>query len=405
MTSDESVHQRVVTVGKFRSLADRLERDRSEVSALLSTCEPTWVAVDEAEKTIRALRTYSSEIPLLSRRRPLGEVAVALPFNNPLYSLILYSAGIALGGSRVTVRPSSWTSSIVREIYASYGDALSDAGIQVTALSGADFINVAGHDPRVQTLLFTGSFDNLTRIRQDFPVDKGLIYCGSGVSPFVVGPGTQMDISEIVSMIIDSKFYNSGQDCLCTERLYIHRNFASELVPALVEASRELAIGDFGDDNARLTPLVPPIAERARALITQLRGSGEQLLAVEGDGALIGPHLYLLDSQNPLHFEEKFAPILTISLYDTEEELHTIAESNFLFGATVTDPDIAHVFEKYPHLTRASTLIEYESADAHMPFGGRRRSGFSTRGHSFKDGPILFSIETTTNPANPHATL
>lgn len=386
---------RQALVNVFSSLANEMERDSRSLVALLSQYEPTWVAVGEVEKSVRCLRGYADELGYLEGRAPFGDVAVSLPFNNPLYSLILYTAGVALGGSRVHVRPSALTATAVDELVTSYSTFFNDLGIRLDSGSGRVFIETARSDPNIQSLIFTGSFKSMATIRVGFPHAKGLIYCGSGVNPFVVGAEPEIPLEQIADMIVASRYYNSGQDCLCTERLYLHDAIASDLIPIIADKAADLRIGDFGDPDADICPLAPPIAENAKAIIQDLRRSARCLLSGDVVGSLIPPHIFETDLKSEYLMAEKFSPVLTFATYSTDEDLAIVAASDHLFGATVIDSAAPTFFSEYPHLTTHETVIDVENDDAHAPFGGKRRSGFVSRGNVYREGPILYSIETT----------
>lgn len=379
----------------FCSMAEEMERDSDALVTLLSRYEPIATAINEVEKTVRCLREYSSELPYLEGRSPYGDVAVSLPFNNPLYSLVLYTGGVALGGSRVLVRPSRLTEAATQQIVSSYATMFDALNINLQLGSSQAFIGAAREQASISTLIFTGNFESLTSVRARFPSSKGLIYCGSGLNPFVVGPEPTVSLERIAELIIESRFYNSGQDCLCTERLYIHDSIADQLVPIVVAKASELQKGDFGDPEAHICPLVPPIAAHAQTIVRDLHQSARCHLAGEIVGALVPPHVFETRLEDPNLISEKYSPILTFARYRTSQDLHAAAKSPYLFGATVIDATAAAIFKDYPHLTVNETVIDVESDDAHIPFGGRQMSGFVERRGQYHDGPILYSVETT----------
>lgn len=391
--------RRLDTLGALASL---IESHRASVVNILARVESFVTATDEVEETCRALRTYASELGALEGREPFGSVAVALPFNTPLYSLVIYSCGAALGGSDVRVRPSSINRQELEDLFRLLSPLLNEAGIFLDNRSGSEFLAWVRKDPVVQSLIFTGSYPNLVKISEEFPKGKRLVYCGSGMNPFVVGPRFSYDQAETdpVGLAIDSRLYDSGQDCLCPDRFYVHESRFDGFMTELVERVASVTCGAFGEANHRITPLVPPVAANARRLIDQAstEGTAWHTSAILDD--LIGPHVYEVRRDSATLAGEKFAPIFTVARYESDHELSTALQSDYRLGLTYVGAVDVPELSLYPHVTRDQTVIEYAYENAHAPFGGAGKSGFSRRGNVKREGPMLYSIETTTgNPA------
>lgn len=392
--------RRLHLVEQFGQLADALAADSGWLVDLLCGVSSIATAVDEVDKAVRCLRTYDSELALLSGRVPLGErVAVSLPFNNPLYSLILYAFGSMLGGSQVIVRPSSLTAVEVHAVFDRYSSHFSDLPIAVSDQSGRGFVAEAANDVECEVLIFTGSFESLLSVGASFPVGKTLIYCGSGISPFVVceDAATVAPLEQIVQLAIRSRLYNSGQDCLCAERFYVHHSLIGEFGDLLVD---ELAceVGLFGDRRADVVPLLGGVADRLHALL-QDSDEKEWLLRADSEGSVFPPQVVQVPIGSALLRAEKFGPLFTLAAFDSSADIDRELDFPYRFGATVCGSYRSSVLETYPHRAfyeDAASVIELESVDAHVPFGGRFRSGFVRRANARRDGPILFSVESST---------
>jgi succinate-semialdehyde dehydrogenase/glutarate-semialdehyde dehydrogenase len=250
----------------------------------------------------------------------------------------------------------------------------------------------------VGTLIFTGEYRNVSGILGSWPEQKRLVCCGSGVSPFVIGPTQRDNLEDVVRLLVRSRIYNSGQDCLCTERVYVHESLFRDFEEILTIQLRALRAGQFGDSEAEICPLVPPVANRASEIMQTLRTQARTIFdPLPGDYSqnLIQPCAFELPINSPLLTLEKYAPILTIARWAVPADLIVPAASDYLFGATVLDEETASLFSEYPHLCIHNSPMDLEAKDAHVPFGGRRKSGFSQRFGSRIDGPILYSIEST----------
>ena len=182
-----SIHlanERSQIIEHFLEFARQLERRQNFVIDLLCQCEPYDTAKDEFGKSIRALKTFETELPFLENRAPIGDVSVLLPFNNPLYSLILYTFGPCLGGANVFVRPSSHTRNIIVALAEAFSNNLNQLNINIMNLSGGELIRTIEHNQDIRTVIFTGSWSSMQALAARFS-QKRLIYCGSGISPFI----------------------------------------------------------------------------------------------------------------------------------------------------------------------------------------------------------------------------
>lgn len=382
---------------KFNAFADLIQDDLPWIYSALRAISPSATASDEITKTIRALRTYVKEVPLLAGRVPMGEVAVALPFNNPLYSFVLYSFGVVLGGSRVVVRPSGLTGQIVEDIHDRYRSVLDTLPIELATGSGADFLSGVCHSSSIRSLIFTGSYENLSTLEPRVPESKTLIYCGSGIDPFIVcsdafsGKGGAARIAELA---IRSKLHNSGQDCLCAERFYVHEDLLDLFVSELVSRVAALPVGSFEDEDAEIVPLMGDLAGRLAMLIAKEKNPLVHL-AGTFDGALVHPYVLQVPIDSDLLTTEKFGPVFVMAKFRDNSDIDRALDVDYRFGLTVCGSYSSPILETYPHRTSSTSVLEAESEDAHVPFGGRLKSGFVRRGSQRSDGPILYSIETT----------
>jgi len=395
--ADIDRHRRL-QVQAASELADAISEQSADVFHQLRTVETSATAADEITKTIRALKTYGKELPALERRLPAGRVSVALPFNNPLYSLVLYSVGAAVAGSPVSVRPSAITAEVVTKIYNTFRDPFRSLGVELFHGSGSDFLRTAIEDNAIQSLIFTGSYENLSKFRPQFPERKGLIYCGAGINPFIVDAtvgNCATAITTAVDLAIRSRLYNSGQDCLCSERIYVHEELFEAFWRGLVERLKDVRHGPLSDDRAVVTELMPPVAANLRALLQENNADICRSWGGRWEGDVLSPQVLKVHPGSALLNREKFGPVFVLSSFHDESALNAALRSDFRFGATVCGSYDSAVLSTYPHVTRVTSVIEAESEDAHVPFGGRLKSGFATRGTEFRDGPILYSIETT----------
>jgi long-chain acyl-CoA synthetase len=379
----------------FDMIAEALTAHRPAVLQALSKCETAAVAEREFNKTIRALETYGSELPHLSGRLPIGTAAVLLPFNNPLYSLVLYCFGPLLAGNRVLCRPSSLTGFVVAEISNLIAAELSSLDLTLDYRSGRDFITDAS--VHADCILFTGTWQNAETICA--PLTRKIIYCGQGLNPFAILHDAPMKMA--LPTAITARLYNSGQDCLSAERFYVHSSRVTEFVAGITARIESITVGRHPD--ADIGPLVSVgAADAVKSLLDTVHPTRRIIRQGKIVGNLIEPIVIQTDQDDPITLTEKYAPVFVIVQFESISELNSLMnDSPYSFGATVFGvAELSKLSLKHPHIAINSCLLDFEDADAHVPFGGRQRSGFVDENGRRRDGPILFSIETSVAPNN-----
>lgn len=368
-----------------------VEQDKAYWIDFLCEIEPLKTAIDEVEKTIRILANYDKEYASICNREPVGIYRVSLPFNNPIYSFVLYSCGIAFAGNEVIVRPSKYTAQYVKTFYAAYSQ-FSEIGIILFLDSGEKFISDAYEETRPGGLLFTGAYEHLIDIKSKFPSIQHLIYCGSGINPIILGEGIS-DLNIAVDSVINSRIYNSGQDCLCSEKIVVHESIYDDFLSILIKKLSQLKLGKPGDKSADIYP--PFLAIKDDILNRYfLINKKEKCMykRIEND-CILAVYEVGIDSES-LN-SEKFCPIFTLAKFEDEKDLYPIISSEYKFGLIALGNIGLNVVQHFPHVATSGTVMQLEALDAHVPFGGKGKSGFSILGNKYKDGPILFSYETT----------
>lgn len=380
-----------IRLSHLKEISLLMEKDKEYWIDFLCKIEPLATAVDEVEKTIRLLANYDKEYMSIHDREPIGIYRISLPFNNPIYSFSLYSCGIAFAGNEVIVRPSKYTAEYVMTFYKAYAQ-FEKIGITLFEGPGKDFITDACEASKPGGLLFTGAYAHLLDIKSKFPPTQHLIYCGSGINPIILGKEIP-NLDTAVDLVINSRIYNSGQDCLCSEKIIIHESIYDEVLPVLIEKLSKLKLGGFGDKSA---DIYPPFEAVKKDITNRYSAINDREKCVykriENDCILA---VYEVDINSDSLNSEKFCPIFTLAKYRDERDLYPIISSEYRFGLIALGNVSNNIIRNFPHVATSRTVMELEALDAHVPFGGKGKSGFSIYGDTYKDGPILFSYEAT----------
>lgn len=392
----ERFHQILNT---FTEIADQLERDKDKVISVLNKTETMQMARLEVTKTIRALRTYSKEIPHLLDRKPLGKAGIFLPFNTPLYSLVLYSCGPLLAGNQVIVKPSRQSSEIVNTLFDDYfwGRGLNIELRQPNKQFLSDCITV----DKVDVLCFTGQWDSVDAVKREIPLDIKFIYSGSGLNPFVVLADADLEVAARVA--VSSRLWNSGQDCLSAERFYIEDVVFDDFVELVLGIVDKQVVDVWQNPLATVGPLC------FKALVQNV----EHLLHKHKEDYVILRHgsinkeldlvepivLEALNPQSPVVLSEKFAPLFPLVRTSKGKISDLVNGADFALGASVYGDEDKTIISSlnFPHIAHNASILEIEDEDAHVPFGGIKNSGFIQFRGNFSQGPILYSVETCTS--------
>ena len=276
-------------------------------------------------------RTMHSERPhhrMYEQWHPLGVVGVITAFNFPaaVWSWNAFIAAVA--GNAVVWKPSPRApltalavQRLVNEVMA--GEHLED----VFSLVLSDEDTLAERfvaDPRVALLSFTGSSAVGRRVAETVArrLGKCLLEC-SGNNAVIVDETADLDLA--VRAVVFGAVGTAGQRCTTTRRLIVHESRYRELAQRLVEAYRQVRVGDPLDPATLMGPLIDAAAvERYRSVMAELKGLGAEILCggevLPGPGHYVQPALVAADPGWPPVKRETFAPILYLLRYRTLDE-------------------------------------------------------------------------------------
>jgi aminomuconate-semialdehyde/2-hydroxymuconate-6-semialdehyde dehydrogenase len=327
-------------------------------------------------------------------RKPLGVVAVIVPWNLPLLLLTWKVAPALACGNAVIVKPSEETPSTATLL----AEVLADAGLPAGAYnvvhgfgagSAGEFLVT---HPGVDGITFTGSSATGTEVMRA---------AASGVRPVSFELGGKnaaivfddVDVEEALDGLSRSVFTNTGQVCLCTERLYVHRAVFADIVDGLAERAARLRLGDPLSARTTTGPLISQehrrkvlryfdLAEAAGAKVVAGGGTPDLGPALDG-GAWIEPTLWtgLTNADRPVR-EEIFGPVAALIPFDTEEE--AIAQANdtdYGLAAAVWTNDLRRGHRVAQRMNVGMAWVNtWFLRDLRSPFGGAGLSGIGREG-------------------------
>jgi aldehyde dehydrogenase (NAD+) len=271
-------------------------------------------------------RTMPSERPahrLYEQWHPLGVVGVITAFNFPV-AVWSWNAFIgAVCGDTVIWKPSATTPLCAVAIQQLCNRVTSEAGFP-----GLFTFFVPGEhrlaeefvrDRQIALTSFTGSSRTGHFVAQEVARRMGryLLECSGNNAIIVDGSA---DLALAVPAIVFGAVGTAGQRCTTTRRLIVHESIFDDLAQRLVQAYRQVRIGDPLDPGVLMGPLISQTARSAfLAAVARARREGGQVLcggeALPGPGYFVQPTLVAMPAQTGVVREETFAPILYLLRY------------------------------------------------------------------------------------------
>ncbi|OEC42948.1 succinate-semialdehyde dehydrogenase (NADP(+)) [Pseudomonas sp. 1D4] len=346
-----------------------------------------------------AKRVYGDVIPhdkpgrrLVVIKQAIGVVAAITPWNFP-NAMITRKVGPALAaGCTVVLKPASETPLSALALAALGERAGIPAGV-LNIVPGTRSREIGAEltgNPRVQKLSFTGStgIGKLLMAQCAETIKKVSLELG-GNAPFIVFDDADLDAA--VQGALGSKFRNSGQTCVCTNRLLVQSGVHDEFARRLVAAVNALKVAPAEEDGAQQGPLINAKAvAKVEEHIADAVAKGARVLA-GGKPHALGGHFFeptVLGEVTPdmlVARDETFGPLAPIFRFDTEEQAIAMAnDTEFGLASYLYTRDLGRAW-------RVSEALEYGMVGVNeglistevAPFGGIKQSGLGREGSRY----------------------
>jgi len=329
-----------------------------------------------------------------SYRRPLGVVAVIVPWNLPLLLLTWKVAPALACGNAVVVKPSEQTpatATLLAEVIAAAGAPPGVYNVVHGFGPGSAGQFLVEH-PGIDGVTFTGSSATGAHIMAAVaPRVRPVSFELGGKNAAVVFDDA--DLGATLDGLTRSVFANTGQVCLCTERVYVQRGIFDDIASGLTERARALRFGRPDDPASTHGPLISQehrakvlsylrLAEESGAK-TLVGGGVPDLGADLAGGAWIQPTLWTgLTNADRVLREEIFGPVAALVPFDTEEEAVALAnDTDYGLAASVWTTDLSRGHRVAQHMRVGLSWVNtWFLRDLRSPFGGIGLSGIGREG-------------------------
>lgn len=343
-------------------------------------------------------RVYGDIIPtqqagrrILVLKQPVGVCAAITPWNFPV-AMITRKAGAALAaGCTLVVKPAEQTplSALALAVLAERAGLPPGVFNVVTGQPEPIGGELTGN-PTVRKLSFTGSTQvGRLLMRQCADTLKRLSLELGGNAPFIVFDDA--DLEPAVEGALQSKYRNSGQTCVCANRILVQAGIYDAFAERLAARVGELRVGPGTDAGVTQGPLIDTAAlTKVESQVADAVGQGARVLAGGARHALGGtfyqPTVLADVTQDMLIArEETFGPVAPLLRFGDEAEAIALANATeYGLAAYFYSRDLARVW-------RVAEALEYGMvgvnagviSTAVAPFGGVKQSGFGREGSRY----------------------
>jgi len=199
------------------------------------------------------------------------------------------------------------------------------------------------------------------------------------------------DIDAAVSGAIASKYRNSGQTCVCANRIYVHKKVHDLFVGQFAKAIQAIKVGNGLDEGVLQGPLIDQAAlAKVERHVADALSKGAKLVAGGKPSSLGGTYYEptILDNVSGdmlITTEETFGPVAPIITFENDEEVVRLAnQSQYGLASYFYSRDIGRIWKvaealEYGIVGVNSGIISNEVA----PFGGVKQSGLGREGSIF----------------------
>jgi len=345
-----------------------------------------------------AKRVYGDIIPdprpgkrIVIIKQPVGVVGAITPWNFP-NSMITRKCAAALAvGCTTVVKPASQTpfsALAVAELAKVAG--FPDGVFNIITGSAKEIGMELTKNPKVKKISFTGSTEvGKILMEQSASTVKKISMELGGHAPFIVFDDA--DIDEAVTGALQSKFRNSGQTCICTNRLFVHESVYDVFLEKFTNEVKKIKVGNGLDEGIVSGPLIDRSSlEKVIDHVQDAVNVGAKI-AVGGDVHALGGNFYQptvlsnVSTEAKITFEETFGPVAPIYKFSNDEEVIKMANNTpYGLASYFYSRDIGRIW-------RVAEALEYGIVSINnglptipeVPFGGVKESGMGREGSRY----------------------
>lgn len=382
MMENQADLAKIMTLEQGKSLAEAT----GEIAYAASFLE--WFAEEGKRIYGDTIPSNSPDQRILVTKMPIGVCAAITPWNFPS-AMITRKAGPALAaGCPMLLKPAEATpySALALAVLAERAGV--PAGIfSVVTGKAVDIGGEMTANPSVRKITFTGSTGvGKLLMRQSADTLKKVSLELGGNAPFIVFDDADLDVA--VEGAMASKYRNSGQTCVCANRLLVQDSVYDAFAEKLAVAVKKLQVGNGMEEGTTQGPLIDEAAvEKVESHIADAVNKGARIVT-GGERHELGHTFFqptVLADVTPdmaVASEETFGPVAPLFRFSDEDEAVQMAnDTEFGLAAYFFSRDVGRIW-------RVSEELEYGIVGVNTgiistevaPFGGIKESGQGREG-------------------------
>ena len=345
-----------------------------------------------------AKRVYGDIIPdprpgkrIVIIKQPVGVVGAITPWNFP-NSMITRKCAAALAvGCTTVVKPASQTpfsALAVAELAKAAG--FPNGVFNIITGSAKEIGMELTKNPKIKKISFTGSTEvGKILIEQSASRVKKLSMELGGHAPFIVFEDANID--EAVTGALQSKFRNSGQTCICTNRLFVHEKVYDSFLEKFTNEVKKIKVGNGLNDGIVSGPLIDKSSlDKVIDHVQDAVNTGAKI-AVGGEVHSLGGNFYQptvlsnVSTEAKITFEETFGPVAPLYKFSSDDEVIKMAnDTPYGLASYFYSRDIGRIW-------KVAEALEYGIVSINnglptipeIPFGGVKESGMGREGSRY----------------------
>ncbi|KAL2263712.1 hypothetical protein VTK26DRAFT_5468 [Humicola hyalothermophila] len=394
-------------------LADVVKHNAEELASILmrETGKSKILADIDVQAGIAQLLYYSKNAlrdevqheddtsKVVATHVPLGVVGAICPWNFPLILSNIKVVSALVTGNCVIVKPSPFTPYAVMK-WVELSRGILPPGVFQVVNGGADLGAAMTEHPGIDKISFTGTIATGKRVMAACAKTlKKVTLELAGNDACVVCADADLDLA--VPSVASGGFFNAGQVCVASKRIYVHESIYDEFLDRLVkEVEKTYAIRE--DENA--PSVFAPVSNKVqyevvKGILEDCKRNGHKIatggktqgLTANGKGFWMEPTIVANPPEDSLLVqEEQFGPILPVMPWSSEDDVVARANlANAGLGASVYSRDLATAERIARRLEAGGVWInQAERPNYAAYFGGIKNSGFG--GEMGKQGLLSY---------------
>jgi aminomuconate-semialdehyde/2-hydroxymuconate-6-semialdehyde dehydrogenase len=327
-------------------------------------------------------------------RQPRGIAGLISPWNLPLYLLSWKIAPAVAVGNTAIAKPSEltpMTAFLLCEICTEAG--LPNGVLNIVHGTGPKVGAAITAHPKIGTISFTGGTVTGRKVAEAAaPLFKKVSLELGGKNPNIVFADADLDIA--IAGSVRSSFANQGQVCLCGSRVFVERSAYKNFVDRFIEKASQLKQGDPLDEKTEQGAIVSKTQlDKVKFYVDLAQQEGGKI-ALGGkapdsinercrDGYFFTPTVLTdLPVSCRTNREEIFGPVVTITPFDSEDEVISYAnDCDYGLASSVWTQNLSRAHRVAEKIHTGTVWINcWLVRDLRVPFGGMKQSGVGREG-------------------------